>query len=684
MDYDRCKDLLNNTSINESWKKEVEEKNQRIVQLEQQLKCCENVKNDRTSKNVETQTKTYKNYNPDAKNRRIIALKRQVIALSNSLKNHTKKTTESSEKGDDKTNEKAEETWKQEMEMKNRRIVELEQEMALLENLLRENVDAQILHDLEKMMDGRSRRIEELEDAIKELEGFLKEDVKEMRDLRYQISLDKERIVALEKCIQKYSLTNAGIDKTRIIELEEMVTSLEDYVREHDVDGLKRKLQDRECRIDQLENQIIDLNKKLLRFKESQSIGDTSKKNNNRMTWELKKEEQIKDMRHVISKENKKIRECELQIIEQQDENLKMELREKEQKMKEMGYDILEKENKIQKYEQQIAEQQNKLLKMEKKMVELEKELYMIEDIDALKETIKIKNERVQELEMEVNSLETSLGERIDVAIEELIAVLKEKEEIEVRLKEDLTNKERKIEELDAALRQSIGITDETERKFKHEKKLRKEADQRITDLEKKIAVMHAASAMKCITCKPLLYKIFKSEEKLLQSNQEKTGQLQELHQTNGVFQINSGQQFDLDKREALKLALSEKDAHLALLEHSGIKTLTQADQAKKLKADKKVLLDRLREEDERSINLDFNLETIPQLIEKISDDNDNNNNNSFDDRPSKNNSPRPTTMNDSSPISTTTSCEHSTKGSMVFDMKDREDKSQIHQQDAR
>lgn len=273
MDYDRYKDLLNDASNNDSWKKEVEEKNHRIVQLEQQLKCCENLKNRRTSKNVETQTKAYKNFcNPDTKNRRIVVLKRQVIALSNSLKNHSKKTTESSEKdSDDRTNEKAEETWKQEMELKNRRIVELEQEMTLLENLLRENVDVQVLRDLEKMMDGKSRRIEELEDAMKELEGFLKEDMKEIRDLRYQMSLDKERIVALERCIQKYGLTNAGIDKTRIVELEEMVTSLEEYVREHDVDGLKRKLQDRECRIDQLENQIVDLNKKLSRFEETQS-----------------------------------------------------------------------------------------------------------------------------------------------------------------------------------------------------------------------------------------------------------------------------------------------------------------------------------------------------------------------------------------------------------------------------
>lgn len=210
-------------------------------------------------------------------------------------------------------------------------------------------------------------------------------------------------------------------------------------------------------------------------------VGDTSKKSNDRVTWELQEKEQMKDMTYIISKENKKIPECELQIVEQQDKNLKIELREKEQKIKEMGYDISEKDNKIQKYEQQIVEQQNKLLKIEKEMAELEKELYMIEDIDVLKETITMKNERVQELEVEVNSLETSLGERIDVAIEELIGVLKEKEEIEVQLKEDLADKGHKIEELDAVLRQSIAITDETERKFKHEKKLRKDADQRVS-----------------------------------------------------------------------------------------------------------------------------------------------------------------------------------------------------------
>ncbi|KAL6255312.1 hypothetical protein P5V15_013652 [Pogonomyrmex californicus] len=680
MEHDKCKDLLGDAKHIESWKKEIEAKNHHIVQLEQRLKLYDNSKNDivghdKTNKDTETQTKTCKNCSPSTKDRQILALKQQGKALRDSLKNHAD-TTESSEKdaNDDKINEKAEEIWKREIKMKNQRIVELEQEIASMEGFLRKNVDAQRMRDLEKTIDRRSSRIAELEDTVEELEGFLKEDMKEMRDLRYQVSLDKEHIMKMEKWIQRNNLINVGIDKARIIELEKMVTSLEDYVRKHDIDGLKRKLQDRECKIDQLENQISELNKKLSSSQEYKSARDMPKKSV--LTDDIaahkseEKEEEMKDIIDTVLKEDNRLQECK------QEENLKIELREKEQKMKEMGHDISEKDNKIQKYEQQIIEQQNKILKMEETIAEMEEELYETEDIGALKEEIKVKNERVQELEMEVNSLETSLSERIDVAIEELIATLKKKEETELQLKMDLTDKRCKLEELDAALRQSIAITDEIETKFKDEKKLRKEAHQRITELEKKIAVMHAASATKCITCKPLLYKIFTAEEKLIQSKQEKTVQLQELHQI---------------KHEALKAALSEKDAHLALLEHSGIKTPTQVDQAAKLKADKKILLDKLREEDEKSITLDFERETTPQSLQeifKISDDNEDgsdNNNNSFDDRFSRIKSSKSTIVNgDSSLTLATTSCKNSTRTSMVFNLEDGENQPQIYQQDTR
>lgn len=275
MEHDKCKDLLGNAKHIESWKEETETMNQ-YVQLEQQLKRCEGLKDDVNehdkipSKDVEMQSKACGNCcSPNAKDRHILALERQVTVLKNSLRNRAS-TTESSEKdnNDEKMNGKARESWKQEIETKNRHIVELEQKIASLEGLLQKNVDAQRMRDLEKRIDRKSKRIVELEDAVEELEDFLKEDVKEMRDLRYQVSLDKEHIIKMEKWIQKNNLTNAGIDKARIIQLEEMVTSLEDYVREHDIDGLKRKLQDREYRIVQLESQISEP-KRLSKFEEN-------------------------------------------------------------------------------------------------------------------------------------------------------------------------------------------------------------------------------------------------------------------------------------------------------------------------------------------------------------------------------------------------------------------------------
>lgn len=50
-----------------------------------------------------------------------------------------------------------------------------------------------------------------------------------------------------------------------------------------------------------------------------------------------------------------------------------------------------------------------------------------------------------------------------------------------------------------------------------------------------------------------------------------------------------------------MEAAVSEKDAHLALLELSGIKTEKQAEQADKLRADRTRLLEKLREEVRRN-----------------------------------------------------------------------------------
>lgn len=50
-------------------------------------------------------------------------------------------------------------------------------------------------------------------------------------------------------------------------------------------------------------------------------------------------------------------------------------------------------------------------------------------------------------------------------------------------------------------------------------------------------------------------------------------------------------------RREALEAAISEKDAHLALLEMSGVRSARQADEMDRLRVDRRRLVDRLKRE---------------------------------------------------------------------------------------
>jgi len=56
-----------------------------------------------------------------------------------------------------------------------------------------------------------------------------------------------------------------------------------------------------------------------------------------------------------------------------------------------------------------------------------------------------------------------------------------------------------------------------------------------IAEFKDKIAFMYTLTT-KCITCQPLLDHIFKVEEELFQSNQEKIIQLEEQQQTKYVL----------------------------------------------------------------------------------------------------------------------------------------------------
>ncbi|XP_011311935.1 ELKS/Rab6-interacting/CAST family member 1-like [Fopius arisanus] len=439
-------------------------------------------------------------------------------------------------------------------DIRTNRIGQLEAQVLSLENFWRDHSDNEGITDLRNIIQMKSEKIESLEDTIAEFEDFLKEnpDVKELRDLKARVTVGDRRIRELENWIERN--TDVRIEKTRIIELEEMVTHLEEYVKSHNVDALKQQLQDREERIDQLSRKIESLEKDLLR-RESLQIPD------NRESF-----------------------------IENDD--IQRTLGEKEMKIKEMEHAISEKDNRLQACEQEVIEWQDKVAKMTEEMKSMREELreYEAEDIGVLKEEIRVRDERVQQLEDEIDSLERAFGERIDLEqIEELLGVIKEKEEKENRLENDLKNAKQRNDELKEALKGSVKITSDSERRIKMTERARKNAFERVEKLEQRIASMQSASALKCHTCRPLLSRLSKLEKKLERLTDERIVQLKDLHHL---------------KREALKAALSEKDAHLALLELSGIKNAAQADQAERLKMDKERLMERLKQEDKRCMEL--------------------------------------------------------------------------------
>uniref|UniRef100_A0A1B6DN61 Uncharacterized protein n=2 Tax=Clastoptera arizonana TaxID=38151 RepID=A0A1B6DN61_9HEMI len=112
---------------------------------------------------------------------------------------------------------------------------------------------------------------------------------------------------------------------------------------------------------------------------------------------------------------------------------------------------------------------------------------------------------------------------------------------------------------------------------------------EKVGKLEQRLLSLQTAHALRCSTCHPLLTRLQDLERRLTQLLEERSLHLQELTHM---------------KQEALEAAISEKDAHLALLEVSGLRTIHHAKEAESLKADRKRLMERLKQETEQNMRL--------------------------------------------------------------------------------
>ncbi|OUC39976.1 hypothetical protein D917_04442, partial [Trichinella nativa] len=157
----------------------------------------------------------------------------------------------------------------------------------------------------------------------------------------------------------------------------------------------------------------------------------------------------------------------------------------------------------------------------------------------------------------------------------------------ESRSESVLMHKDRRIEELEEALKESVSITAEREMAVAQQKLNSQRAEQRIAALKDELKTMQEQYDELSIQLKQL------RQEKVQSDATIKTMQEERKRYVDEVMQL---------KGEVLLAAIEEKDAHIAFLENfHGRKSSEEIDNVKKQKEE---LLQRLKEENARRVKL--------------------------------------------------------------------------------
>lgn len=211
--------------------------------------------------------------------------------------------------------------------------------------------------------------------------------------------------------------------------------------------------------------------------------------------------------------------------------------------------------------------------------------------VDNIRDDNEKKAELIKDLDEEIKSLEEELkkSEKIE-ELEELLVVVKQKNE--------------RIEELEEALRQSVRIATDMEIEKSKDDEDRKEMSEKLTKLEVRLTSSQNAQLLRCTYCRPLKQRLGLVEAKLNELLSERRQHLEEL--------------FDM-KHEALTSALSEKDAHIAILEVGGIRSARQAQELQTLQHERTLLMDAVNNQSEDRVRLiqvygasDFKMSSTP------------------------------------------------------------------------
>ncbi|CAH2098180.1 unnamed protein product [Euphydryas editha] len=220
--------------------------------------------------------------------------------------------------------------------------------------------------------------------------------------------------------------------------------------------------------------------------------------------------------------------------------------------------------------------------------------------IANLTKEIEIKNAKIIEQQRCISILEDALRENNNITeFEQLLAVVRSKDERISEL-EKIINKtpgapcavysDKRILELEDALKESFMIAAEREKVFYEEEQKRIETLQKMKKMEQRILSLQNASIMSCETCSTVLRKLKWLEESFERCREKKHVILRHLSQ---VIQ------------DLLEGAISEKDSQIAELEVKGVLDENETKACDVLKDEKEKLLNRLKIENERIVEFE-------------------------------------------------------------------------------
>lgn len=147
-----------------------------------------------------------------------------------------------------------------------------------------------------------------------------------------------------------------------------------------------------------------------------------------------------------------------------------------------------------------------------------------------------------------------------------------------------------RIEELEEALRESVHITAQCELSVAHKEEDHRNTLERLNELQSVVDNFEAAKKKElCPNCSSFQARVKYLEEKSISLRSEQRKNVENL--------------FDL-KQEAISAAISEKDAHVALLEMSGIKNAQTSEEVDRLRAEKRKLMEKMKGETENRLKM--------------------------------------------------------------------------------